>query len=83
MSETSDQGARRDENELETTTMGAQGGLSGGEYPGAEDVTDAMSETLTPDGEDSTFGGATAEQGPLGTMGTIDPGIAGEPDEEA
>lgn len=57
-------------------TMDAQPGLSGGEYPGAEDVTDAMSETLTPRGEDTTFAGALGGYGPEGAMGTIEEGNA-------
>ncbi len=82
MSETSNQGTRRDEDEVAATTMDAQSGLSGGEHPGAEEVTDAMSGALMAEGEDSTFGGATAEQGPLGTMGSVELGLTGTPDGE-
>ena len=57
-------------------TMDDQPGLSGGEYPGAEEQTDAMSEALTPSGEDTTFGGELGDYGSEGTMGTIDEGNA-------
>ena len=56
----------------EERTMDEQPGLSGGEYPGAEDETEAMSEELTPSGEATTFGGRLGTPGPEGTMGTID-----------
>jgi hypothetical protein len=52
--------------------MDEQPGLSGGEYPGAEEETEAMSEELTPRGEATTFGGRLGTPGPEGTMGTID-----------
>lgn len=55
-------------------------GLSGGEYPGAEDVTDEMSDELPPEGDDTTFGGAFGGYGPAGTIGTVEQGnAAGEP----
>jgi hypothetical protein len=53
-------------------TMDEQPGLSGGEYPGAEEETEAMSEELPPSGEATTFGGRLGTPGPEGTMGTID-----------
>lgn len=53
-------------------------GLSGGEYPGAEDAADEMSAELPPDGEDTTFGGALGGYGPAGTIGTIEQGNAGD-----
>jgi hypothetical protein len=53
-------------------TMDEQPGLSGGEYPGAEEETEAMSEELSPSGEATTFGGGLGTPGPEGTMGTID-----------
>jgi hypothetical protein len=53
-------------------TMDEQPGLSGGEYPGAEEETEAMSEELSPSGEATTFGGRLGTPGPEGTMGTID-----------
>jgi hypothetical protein len=53
-------------------TMDEQPGLSGGEYPGAEEETEAMSEELPPSGEATTFGGRLGMLGPEGTMGTID-----------
>ena len=57
-------------------TMDDQPGLSGGEYPGAEEQTGVMSETLTPSGEATTFGGELGDYGPKGTMGSIDEGNA-------
>lgn len=53
-------------------TMDEQPGLSGGEYPGAEEETEAMSEELPPSGDATTFGGRLGTPGPEGTMGTID-----------
>ena len=53
-------------------TMDEQPGLSGGEYVGAEEQTEAMSEELDPDGEATTFGGRLGAPGPEGAMGTID-----------
>jgi hypothetical protein len=53
-------------------TMDKQPGLSGGEYPGAEEETEAMSEELTPSGEATTFGGRLSAPGAEGTMGTLD-----------
>jgi hypothetical protein len=53
-------------------TMDEQPGLSGGEYPGAEEETEAMSEELPPSGEATTFGGRLGTPGPEGTMGTLD-----------
>jgi hypothetical protein len=53
-------------------TMDEQPGLSGGEYPGAEEETEAMSEDLSPSGEATTFGGRLGTPGPEGTMGTLD-----------
>ena len=53
-------------------TMDEQPGLSGGEYPGAEEETEAMSEELPLSGEATTFGGRLGTPGPEGTMGTID-----------
>ena len=57
---------------LDQVTMDEQPGLSGGEYPGAEEETEAMSEELSPSGEATTFGGRLGAPGPEGTMGTID-----------
>lgn len=57
-------------------TMDDQPGLSGGEYPGAEEQTDVMSDDLTPGGEETTFGGRLGGYGPEGTMGTLDEGNA-------
>jgi hypothetical protein len=53
-------------------TMDEQPGLSGGEYPGAEEETEAMSEELPPSGEATTFGGRLGGPGREGTMGTLD-----------
>jgi hypothetical protein len=53
-------------------TMDEQPGLSGGEYPGAEEEIEAMGEELPPSGEATTFGGRLGTPGPEGTMGTID-----------
>jgi hypothetical protein len=53
-------------------TMDEQPGLSGGEYPGAEEETEAMSEELPSSGAATTFGGRLGTPGPEGTMGTID-----------
>ena len=57
---------------LDEQTMDKHPGLSGGEYPGAEEETEAMSEELPPSGEATTFGGRLGTPGPEGTMGTID-----------
>ena len=59
-------------------TMNAQPGLSGGEYPGADEVADEMAEALTPDGEETSFGGAVGGYGPEGAMGTVEPGNASD-----
>jgi len=59
-------------------TMGDAPGLSGGEYPLAEEQLDVMSDELTPAGEATTFGGALGGYGPAGTMGTVDEGNAAE-----
>ncbi len=59
-------------------TMGDAPGLSGGEYPLAEEQLDVMSDELTPAGEATTFGGAVGGYGPAGTMGTVDDGNAVE-----
>lgn len=56
--------------------MGEQPGLSGGEFPGAEEVTDEMSAELEPDGQETTFGGRLGDYGPEGAIGTIDEGNA-------
>ena len=53
-------------------TMDEQPGLSGGEYPAAEEETEAMSEELPSSGAATTFGGRLGAPGPEGTMGTID-----------
>ena len=57
-------------------TMNDQPGLSGGEYPGAEEQTDAMAGALDPAGGSTTFGGRLGDYGPEGAMGTIDEGNA-------
>lgn len=56
--------------------MTEQPGLSGGEFPGAEERTDEMSEELTPAGETTAYGGRLGDYGPEGTIGTVEPGSA-------
>lgn len=55
-------------------TMDDQPGLSGGEYPGAEEQTDVMSDDLSPAGKETTFGGRLGGYGPEGAIGTLDEG---------
>ena len=63
---------RRDETDRDRIgeqTMDEQPGLSGGEFPGAEDETESMSDELAPDGEATTFGGHLGEPGPPAPLG--------------
>ena len=63
-------------------TMNDQPGLSGGEYPGAEEQTDVMAGALDPSGGSTTFGGRLGDYGPEGAMDTIDEGNAPDVDDE-
>lgn len=70
---TNDNWNEADRDRIGEQTMDEQPGLGGGEFPGAEDETDSMSDELAPDGEATAFGGHLGEPGPAGTIGTIDP----------
>lgn len=56
--------------------MEPEPGLSGGEYPGAEEVTEDMSAALEPRGDMTTFDGAVGGYGPEGAMGSVEEGNA-------
>ena len=64
-------------------TMGEEPGLAGGEFPGAEDEVEDMSEHLEAPGQATTFGGRYGSLGPEGTIGTIEEGNAVGGEEEA